>query len=70
MRIRDGRGICGLGPWFEIWDLGPWFGISDPGPWLGKYKSDLLGLGVALGVGLDVGLGVVPIPADNLASLF
>ena len=57
MRIRDGRGICGLGPGLGP-DLGPWFGIRDLGSWFGTYDGDLLGLGVVL------------IATDNLASLF
>src|SRR5712664_845108 len=67
--IRDGLGICGLEPGLGP-GLGPWFGIWDLGPWLGTYGSDLLGLGVGLGVELGVSLCVVPIPTDNLASLF
>src|SRR5882724_10503469 len=69
--IRDGLGIRGLGPGFGPGlgpGLGPWFGIWDLGPWLGTYGSDHLGFGVAFGLG--VSLGVVPIPTDNLASLF
>src|SRR5712664_1233914 len=41
-----------------ICGLGPRFRIRDLGPWLGTCESDLLGLGVA------------PVPTDNLACLF